>query len=104
MDRAKRFGRLRAVAAFLVGLMIPLSTTASDIITVVAMALVLVERPPREAWLRVARNPVVWASLALFAMLGIGVTYSVASWHDASVFWLKYRKLAYLPLLLLLCR
>jgi O-antigen ligase len=104
MDRDQRFARLRAGAAFLAGLTIPLSTTASDIITVLAMVLVLVERPPRDAWLRVARNPVVWASLALFVMLGIGVTYSVASWHDASVFWLKYRKLAYLPLLLLLCR
>ncbi len=104
MDRAERFARWRAAAAFLVGLTIPLSTTASDIIAVAAMVLVLVERPPREAWLGIARNPVVWASLALFALLGVGVTYSVAGWHDASVFWLKYRKLAYLPLLLLLCR
>lgn len=98
------FTRLRALAAFLVGLTIPLSVSISEIVTALALALVLLERPPRSAWQAIARNPVVWASLALFLMLTVGVTYSAASLHDAVHIWLKYRELLYLPFLLLLCR
>lgn len=98
------FGRLRVLAAFLVGLTLPLSVSISEIVTALALALVLVERPPRAAWQAIGRNPVVWASLALFLLLTVAITYSVAPIKDAVHIWLKYRELIYLPLLLLLCR
>ncbi len=98
------FARLRAVAAFLVGLTIPLSVSISEIVTALALVLVLVERPPLAVWRTIARNPVVWASLALFLLLTVAIAYSAAPLGDAVHIWLKYRELLYLPLLLLLCR
>ncbi|HEX3064458.1 MAG TPA: O-antigen ligase family protein [Dongiaceae bacterium] len=104
MDRAARFARARIAAAFLVGLTIPLSVSISEIITALALALVLLERPPRAAWAAIARNPVVWASVALFLLLTLALAYTAAPMNEAFRIWQKYRELIYLPLLLLLCR
>ncbi len=91
-------------AAFLVGLTIPLSVSISEIITGLALVLVLIERPPRAAWAAIARNPVVWASVALFLLLTLALAYTAAPMNEALKIWQKYRELIYLPLLLLLCR
>jgi O-antigen ligase len=104
MGRAIPFDRLRLGAAFLIGLTIPLSVTISEIVTVAALILVLAERPPREAWRAIGRNPVVWTSLALFLLLTLALAYTAAPMKEALHIWQKYRELAYLPLLLLLCR
>jgi len=104
MGKAIPFGRLRLGAAFLIGLTIPLSVTISEIVTVAGLILVLAERPPREVWRAIGRNPVVWTSLALFLLLTLALAYTAAPMKEALHIWQKYRELAYLPLLLLLCR
>lgn len=104
MDRAVRLAQLRAIGTFLVGLTIPISTTISEIFVGLAFLILLIEWQPRENWQRIRGNPVVWASLGLFSLLGVCVLYSVAPLPEAARVWLKYRELLYLPLFLLLCR
>src|ERR1700674_1691250 len=104
LDRAARLARLRVIGAFLIGLTIPISTTISEIVTGLAFLVLLIEWQPRENWQRIRHNPVVWASLGLFLLLGLCMFYSVAPLPEAAHIWLKYRELAYLPLFLLLCR
>jgi len=104
MDRAVRLARLRAIWAFLIGLTIPISTSVSEIVTGLAFLVLLIEWQPRENWRRVRGNPVVWASLGLFFLLGLCMLYSVAPLPEAAHTWLKYRELLYLSLFLLLCR
>jgi O-antigen ligase len=104
VDRAERLGRLRAVGAFLVGLTIPISTSISEIVTGIAFLALLAEWQPRENWQRIRGNPVVWASLGLYLLLGLGMFYSAAPFPEALHIWIKYHELAYLPLFLLLCR
>ena len=104
MDRAARLARLRAIAAFLVGFTILVSTTISEIVTVLAFVVLLIEWQLRENWQRIRGNPVVWASLGLSFLLVFCVFYSVAPLPEAARVWLKYRELLYLPLFLLLCR
>jgi O-antigen ligase len=104
LHRAARLARLRVVGAFLVGLTIPISTTISEIVTGAAFLVLLIEWQPRENWQRIRANPVVWASLGLYILLGLCMLYSVAPLPEAARVWLKYRELVYLPLFLLLCR
>jgi O-antigen ligase len=104
VDKAAKLARLRAIAAFLVGLTIPLSVSVSEILTGLAFLLLLIDWQPQAYWRRIRGNPVAWASLGLFLLLGVGVIYSAAPLHEATRFWLKYRELVYLPLFLLLCR
>jgi O-antigen ligase len=99
-----KLDRLRTVAAFLVGVTIPISTTLSEIVTGLAFLILLLEWRPRESWLWIRANPVPLAALCLFLLLGIGVLYSVAPLHESTRVLLKYRELLYLPLFLLLCR
>jgi O-antigen ligase len=104
MDRAARLARLRAIGAFLVGFTIPISTTISEIVIGLAFFILLIEWHPRESWRQIRANPVAWASVGLFILLGLCMLYSVAPWPEAARIWLKYRELVYLPLFLLLCR
>ena len=104
MDRVAKFAGLRAIAAFLVGFTIPVSVTISEIVTVLAFVILLIEGQPRENWQRIRGNPVAWASLGLFFLLGLCMIYSVAPLPEAAHIWFKYRDLLYLPLFLLLCR
>ncbi len=104
MDRAARFARLRAIAAFLIGFTIPVSTSISEIVTVIAFALLVIEGEWRRNWRQIVGIPVVRASLALFLLLGLAMFYSAAPLSEAAHFWFKYRELLYLPLFLLLCR
>jgi len=71
MDRQARLARLRCVIAFVLGFTILISTSVSQVIALIAVALVLIERKPQEHWQQIRGNPVVWASLALFLWLGI---------------------------------
>ena len=104
MDRAARVARLRAISAFAVGFTILVSTTISEIVTVLAFVVLLIDGEPRENWRLIRGNPVVWASLSLFFLLGVCTLYSVVPLLEATQVWLKYRELLYLPLFLLLCR
>src|SRR5207245_1387540 len=99
-----KFDRMRTIAAFLVGMTIPISTTLSEVITGLAFLVLLLEWRPREAWLWIRANPVAWAAVGLFLLLGMGVLYSAAPLNESSRVLLKYRELLYLPLFLLLCR
>ena len=104
MDRQARLARLRCVIAFVLGFTILISTSVSQVIALIAVALVLIERKPQEHWQQIRGNPVVWASLALFLWLGISMAYSVAPRSDMIRAWLKYHELLLLPFFLLLCR
>ena len=104
VDRAARFSRARAIAAFLIGFTIPISTSISEIITVAAFVLLAIEGDWRRDWRSVLQKPVVRASLALFLLLGLALFYSTAPLPEAARFWIKYRELVYLPLFMLLCR
>jgi O-antigen ligase len=104
MDRPARLARIRRVTAFVLGLTILISTSASQVVALLAVALVLIERKPHEHWQEIRGNPVVWASLALFFWLGVSMAYSVAPRSEMFHVWLKYRELLLLPFFLLLCR
>ncbi|HZT19893.1 MAG TPA: O-antigen ligase family protein [Dongiaceae bacterium] len=99
-----RLDRLRAGLAFLIGLTLPISVSASETLCLLAFLLLLVEWRPAETARLWAANPVAWAGGGLFLLLGVGVLWSTAPWGEAFREWSRYRELLYLPLLLLVCR
>jgi O-antigen ligase len=104
MNRPLLFDRWRTAGAFFIGFTIPISTTISEIVTVIAFLVLLLDWQPKENWERLRANPVFWASFGLFALLTIAMFYSVVPLPEAVRTWVKYRDLVYLPLFMLLCR
>jgi O-antigen ligase len=104
MTRTELLDRLRLASAFLIGLTLPISVSLSEIFCGLGFVVLLAEWRPSLAWEQLRRNPVAWAALALFAVLGLGTIYSTAPTHDAMRSWLRYRELLYLPLFMLICR
>jgi hypothetical protein len=53
-----------------------------------------------ERWRRIRANPVAWSPLVLFALVAVGMFYSVANWGTA-LYWLKkYDKLLLIPMVM----
>jgi O-antigen ligase len=104
MNRTELLDRLRLASAFLIGLTLPISVSLSEIFSGIGFVILLAEWRPVLAWEQLRRNPVVWAALALFAILGLGTLYSTAPGREAVRSWFRYRELLYLPLFMLICR
>lgn len=96
--------RLRVAIAFLIGLTMPISVSFSEAASVLGFIPLLAERRPAENWAQLRSDPVAWAALALFAILGLGTLWSIAPFPEAVRGWLRYRELLYLPLFMLICR
>ena len=96
--------RLRIASAFLIGLTMPISVSFSEIFSVLGFLVLLAEWQPAENWRQLRGDPVAWAALGLFAMLGLGTLYSTAPLPEAVRSWFRYRELLYLPLFMLICR
>ena len=104
VGKAALLDRARVVVAFLIGLTIPVSVSISEIFSVIGFLIVLLEWRPEASWKQLAANPVAWAAVTLFAVLGLGTLYSAVPLPEALRIWGKYRELLYLPLFMLLCR
>jgi hypothetical protein len=78
MPRTELLDRLRIASAFLIGLTLPISVSLSEIFCGLGFVVLLAEWRPALAWEQLRRNPVAWAALALFAILGLGTLYSTA--------------------------
>jgi hypothetical protein len=96
--------RLRVASAFLLGLTLPISVSVSEIVSVLGFLVLLAEWRPAENWRQLRTDPVAWAALGLFALLGLGTLYSTAPLLEAVRSWMRYRELLYLPLFMLICR
>jgi O-antigen ligase len=90
--------RATRLLALLTGFSIPLSTSFSEITTGLFMASWLLSGSLTLKWALIRRHHVALLSLALFALLGLGMTWSSASWPGAARCLLKYRELVYLPM------
>jgi len=90
--------RATRILAVLTGFSIPLSTSFSEITTGLFMATWLLSGDLAGKWALLRRHQVALLSLALFGLLGLGMTWSSASWGGAARCLLKYRELLYLPM------
>jgi O-antigen ligase len=81
-----------------IGFSIPISTSLSEVLTT-AFIVTWLAQGGFEQRLRLLRGqPVIWASLALFGFLLLGVTWSSATTFEALRCLLKYRELLYIPM------
>lgn len=91
-----KLGRLAAIA---IGFSIPISTAADNILLAVVAVCFLAGGRFRERYAAVKANPVLIASLALFAALLAGVSYSEATAKEAGAHLLKYADLLFIPVI-----
>jgi len=99
-----RLEQMRLACVFMIGATMPISVTFSEIFSLLGILVLLAERRVAANWRLLRAEPVFWAAMTLFAVLGIGMTYSSAPPLLSFHIWWKYRELAYLPFFMLMCR
>jgi O-antigen ligase len=99
-DRAATIARAARWPAILIGLSVPISIAADNILLALAALGAAVGLADRAARAAVFSNPAVRCALALFALLALGTLYGDRYAGDAGRYLGKYLDLALLPLLL----
>jgi O-antigen ligase len=84
----------------IIGFSIPVSTSLSEIATTLFIVCWLLAGNWAERWRLISRNPIALLSLAMFAFLLLGMTWSSATWRGSGRCLLKYREFVYLPMLM----
>lgn len=78
----------------------PISVAGANVSMLVVLVAGLLAGQYRQRWEAVRGNPVVWASLGLYAWMIIGIAYSPAPWPDVAQHLGKYFKLVFLVLVM----
>lgn len=89
---------INSFALVLMGLVVPISTAATNILTLLVFLSWLFKRNPPLTYLK--QQPVAWWSISLFFLVGIGFLYTSGSWEERSDIFFKYQELFLLPLFL----
>mgnify|MGYP003665073886 FL=1 len=89
----QRFDLWSKYSALALGFSIPLSTALMSIFSILTAVLVMAGGNYHFKWSLVKRNPLVLASITLFALLVIGSFYSVGTWHESLRELKKYHQL-----------
>lgn len=78
----------------------PISVAGANVSMLVVLVAGLLAGQYRQRWGAVRGNPVVWASLGLYAWMIVGIAYSPAPWPDVAQHLGKYFKLIFLVLVM----
>jgi len=96
-QRADLVAKLACVALYF---LFPISVAGANVSMLVVLVAGLLAGQYRQRWEAVRCNPVVWASLGLYAWMLVGITYSPAPWSDVAQHLGKYFKLVFLVLVM----
>lgn len=96
-QRADLVAKLACVALYF---LFPISVAGANVSMLVVLVAGLLAGQYRQRWEAVRGNPVVWASLGLYAWMIIGIAYSPAPWPDVAQHLGKYFKLVFLVLVM----
>lgn len=96
-QRADLVAKLACVALYF---LFPISVAGANVSMLVVLVAGLLAGQYRQRWEAVRGNPVVWASLGLYAWMVIGIAYSPAPWSDVAQHLGKYFKLVFLVLVM----
>jgi len=96
-QRADLVAKLACVALYF---LFPISVAGANVSMLVVLVSGLLAGQYRQRWEAVRGNPVVWASLGLYAWMIIGIAYSPAPWPDVAQHLGKYFKLVFLVLVM----
>lgn len=96
-QRADLVAKLACVALYF---LFPISVAGANVSMLVVLVSGLLAGQYRQRWDAVRGNPVVWASLGLYAWMIIGIAYSPAPWPDVAQHLGKYFKLVFLVLVM----
>jgi len=94
-DDGLAFARALLLAAFV---MTPIATSWEVVIEIAAYAVMLIMPEPRRRAIDALRNPVVIGTLPLAAMIIVGTFHGPATWSDALVSLVAWRRMLLLPL------
>jgi O-antigen ligase len=94
-DGGLAFARALVLAAFV---STPIATTLAIVIEVVAYAVMLIMPGPRRRAIDALRNPVVIGALPFAAVIIVAAFYGPATWWDALVSLVAWRRMLLLPL------
>lgn len=91
---------IKTVLVVLLGLSIPVSTAATNMLCAFALCLFILEGRFAYKLDYILHHPIAQASLAVFSLLLLGTLYTSATPAEAWAMVNKYRELAYIPLFL----
>jgi O-antigen ligase len=74
------------------------SPPVTNIVELALYVVMLASGELRARFVRAARQPMVLGALLFLAVVTVGLTYSVGSWHDSWGMWWGWRKLLLLPI------
>ncbi len=97
---ASKFELMGKLCAIGTGLTLPVSTAATVTLFPLAALFSLASGNWREKFKLLAKNPVAITFVAFFALFLVGVTYSVAPWHDILIILRKYIRFLFAVLIL----
>jgi O-antigen ligase len=90
------------ILVVLIGLAIPISTAATNVLCPLAILLLLAEGQYKQKFNTLSQHPLAVIALLLFAIMSLGILYTPVSWAEAGRMLDKYRELLYIPLFILL--
>ena len=90
------------ILVVLIGLAIPISTAATNILCPLAMLLLLAEGQYKQKFNTLSQHPLAVTALLLFTVMSLGFLYTPVSLAEAGRMLDKYRELLYIPLFILL--
>lgn len=93
---------IKTVLVVLLGLSIPISTAATNMLCAFALCLFILEGRFAYKLEYILHHPIAQASLAVFSLLLLGILYTSATPAEAWAMVNKYRELIYIPLFLAL--
>ena len=96
-QRADLVAKLACVAIYF---LFPISVAGANVSMLVVLIAGLLAGQYRQRWAALQGNPIVWASLGLYAWMLIGIAYSPAPWSDVAQHLGKYFKLVFLVLVM----
>jgi O-antigen ligase len=96
-EKATQVAYLSVVA---LGFFIPLSLTGVTIFLILACVFSILGGQTQASWRTLITHPVLWAAFALFILLLISMSYSIAPWQNRMDALGKYQKLLYLVFLM----
>ena len=96
-QRADVLAKLACVALYF---LFPISVAGANVSMLVVLVAGLLAGQYRQRWDAVRGNPIVLASLGLYAWMVVGIAYSPASWPDVTQHLGKYFKLVFLVLVM----
>ena len=96
-QRADLVAKLACVALYF---LFPISVAGANVSMLVVLVAGLLAGQYHQRWEAVRGNPIVWASLGLYAWMIIGIAYSPAPWPDVAQHLGKYFKLVFLVLVM----